>query len=478
MADKKVYKVIDGPLSIRKTANGEGLREKLAQGVEIEGIGETVIEGDYIWVQHDKGWSAFGEADGGETYMQDISDRDPNAPRIFRIWTSRLSIREKPSGTRLAEKLYRKTEISVDPQSRTEVGNYVWWKHDKGWSAECSTNGYQIFMKEVFDKVAATPLDPSKKVKIPEHWKGTFFLQVAQNVKVRGEPSTDPRGLVIRTVKRGKVLECDMDTLIEADYYYWVRHDLGWSAITSIDGKAVFLAEPGTIPGLVAIGPNGPKAEDLPGYQALFTQFPVNLDDTHWFQYFGNNMFAMRKGTAYGYDRYAQGLHAGLDFGNSDKPVPIYAGLEAEYVKTDYPSPNNRKIYLKKDDYIIIYQHIAMAHSFTEGQIITPDTQLGLVEHYSINNGWNHLHFEIRFMKDWIINPLHLFTPELYAQLVKKFKPEKPNTGYQRDFPKSKSNFFYLTETWTKWTTPLEQPMIKLAGPVIGPRGEFDRSEW
>ena len=137
-------------------------------------------------------------------------------------------------------------------------------------------------------------------------------LQVAQSVKVRGTPSTDSRELVIKTIARGEVLQCDMDTLTEANNYYWVRHDSGWSAIQSVNGKTVFLAEPGSIPGLIAIGADGPAAEDLPGYKELFTALPVRLDDIQWFQYFGNNMFALRNGKSYGYDRYSQAYMAGL----------------------------------------------------------------------------------------------------------------------------------------------------------------------
>ena len=80
-------------------------------------------------------------------------------------------------------------------------------------------------------------------------------------------------------------------------------------------------------------------------------------------------------------------------------------------------------------------------------------------------------------MKKWIINPLLLFTEDIYTELITGFNPDKPNTGYKKDFPKSTKNFFYHTDTWSKWVTPLEQPMIKLAGPVIGPRAELDSSE-
>lgn len=475
--EQKRFQVIDGPLSIRDGADGNRKSGSLAQGSEITTYGDPVTASGYLWVQHDKGWSSLGTEDETEMYMLDITDRDPDAPRYFRVWSSVISVRDAANGGRLPDKLYRGTEIEVAPQSRTETGGYIWWQHDKGWSAERNTAGNVIYLKELFDTPDSIPIPEDQKAKIPDSWTGTKALQVANGVKVRGEPSTDPRGLVIRTIPRGEVLQCDMSTLTEADNYYWVRHSLGWSAIQSVNGKTVFLAEPGSIPGLIAIGADGPAAEDLPGYRSLFSRFPVALEDTQWFQYFGNNMFAMRNGKNYGYDRYSQGMHGGLDFGNSIKPKPIVAGLDAEYVKTEYPSANNTRIFLKKDDYTIIYQHITNAHAYQPGDVLTPDSPIGTIEHHSINNGWDHLHFEIRFMKNWIINPLLLFTEEMYTELTGQFDPDKPNSSYKKDFPKSTNNFFYHTATWDKWVTPLDQPMIKLAGPVIGPRGELEKSE-
>lgn len=478
VANQKRYQVIDGPLSIRDSPNGNRKGGSLGQGSEITVTGDAVASGGYLWVNHERGWSALGTSDETEMYMIDISDRDPNAPRRFRVWTSIISIRETANGKRLPQRLYRGTEIESLSSSRTESGGYIWWQHEQGWSAERNSAGTVTYLKEIFATPATMPVPEDQKAKLPDTWKGIISLQVAQGVKVRGEPSTDPRGLVIKTIARGAVLQCDMDTLTEADNYYWVRHDLGWSAIQSVNGKTVFLAEPGSIPGLIVIGSDGPAAEDLPGYRELFTEFPVHLEDTQWFQYFGNNMFAMRNAKNYGYDRYSQGMHGGLDFGNSLRPKPIYAGVEAEFVKLEASRKNNWRIILKKDDYTIIYQHITNPLHFNEGDIVTPQTQLATIEHHSINNGWDHLHFEIRFMKSWIINPLLLFSEENYNQLIARFNPEKANSGYKRDFPKSTKNFFYHTATWDKWVTPFDQPMIKLAGSVIGPRAELDKSEW
>jgi hypothetical protein len=472
MADPKRYKVIDGPVGIRSQGpDGPRTNAQLGQGEEVEVMGDPVEKNGYFWVQHAKGWSAVSTSGDDEVYMLDISDRDPNAPRQFRVWAGQISIRDTANGKRLPEKLFKGTEIQVDPKSRTEAANYVWWRHQKGWSAECSLDGKEIFMKEVFDVPPPVALDPAKKVDLPPYFQGKVFVQLAQATKVRGKPSTDPRGMLIITLTRGKSLEIDMSTLTEADGYYWARHDLGWSAIQSLDGKTIFMAQPGTIPGLPYIGPDGPKVADLPDLKAAVTRMPVDVPDIQWFQYYGNNMWAYTQGKAYGYDRYSQGLHGGLDFGNSLKPgIKVYAGIEGEFVKTEYPKKNNTRTYVKRGDYTFIYQHITNARAFSPGQKITPDTVLADIEHHSINQGWDHCHFEVRYMNDWIINPLLLMTEDLYNQIIAGFKPDKPNESYKQ-IP-SVYNFFYKTDKWTKWATPLDQPMIKLAEKPIGPRYE------
>ncbi|MBC8099147.1 MAG: peptidoglycan DD-metalloendopeptidase family protein, partial [Armatimonadetes bacterium] len=376
--------------------------------------------------------------------------------------------------------------IQVDPLSRTEAGGYAWWQHPDGWSAERATFGSETLMKEATKNADGTfsvlgvgataggtaeqAVDPAKRVELPAHWVGTFALQIAKDVKVRDQPTTDTRATLIKTLKRGLVLQCDLMNKVERDGYYWVKHDQGgWSPIQGIDGKLVFLAEPGTIPGLIAIGPEGPNPKDLPGYGALITKSPVQFDDLQWFQYYGNNVFAYVNGKSYGYDRYSQGLHGGLDYGNSLRAsVPVYAGIEGTYVKSEYKKNNNR-ILIANGDYTFIYQHITNLQSFSPGQVITPDTQLASIEHHSIDNGWDHLHFEIRFMNEWIINPLWLMTPDLLNAMTARFDPLKPNTSWTKT--KSTLNCFYKDDVWgDRWTTLLDQPCLQLTGSLLGPR--------
>lgn len=478
MAEQKFFKVTDGPLSIRKTPDGERIAQKLITGDEIAVPADSRTEaGGYVWWQHGAGWSASNSTKG-EVYMVELEDVDPASPLYFKVTDGPLSVRATPNGDKLASELKDGDTIEVQRASRTEAGNYIWWQHALGWSAERSASGSASFMTLVSDvdpaalaqaaAKAAAAAKP-KRVEIPAHLTGKQFMQVAANVKVRDQPSTNPRGLIIKWIARGEALECDFDTLTEADGYFWVKHDLGWSAIQSVDGETVFLAEPGTIPGLVYIGPEGPVLAELPGYQSLVERLPVALKDIQWFQYFGNNMWAYVHGKSYGYDAYSQGLHGGLDFGNSARAgVPIYAGITGTVSKVDTARAHNWQIWVETGDYVFIYQHIYQIQNIAVGQKVTPDTKLATIQHNSQQGGWDHLHFEVRYLKNWIINPLVLMPEAMVAEIVGKFDPKKPNTDYTK-LP-STYNFFWGTDEWTKWTTPLDQPALKLAGPVIGPR--------
>ena len=125
MADKKIFQVVDGPIGIRMEPNGQLVGLQLKQSDQIEVIDDSVDKDGYIWVKHNKGWSAVSNSDGDEVFMLDISSRPTDAPRVFRVWAQNISIRDSPNGKRLAGKLFRKMEINVDPTSRSEAG----WLH-------------------------------------------------------------------------------------------------------------------------------------------------------------------------------------------------------------------------------------------------------------------------------------------------------------------------------------------------------------
>jgi hypothetical protein len=282
-------------------------------------------------------------------------------------------------------------------------------------------------------------------------------------VRVRDMPDLD--GNMLKWLSSGQSVEVDPDSRTEADGYVWWQHADGWSAERNVDGTAVFLYEPGkvvsapvmrhavaevdvrTVSGDIADG------SALPGRDSLFRRLPVDLDQVVFWQYYGNNVFAhdlWRDGKQW--YRYAQGLHGGLDFGNSaTRGVPIYAGLEGEFYKHDtrYTRPNG--LWVRVGNYIVIYGHVANPRSFQVGQPIGVDTVMGEIDF----GGQNHLHLEVRYKGRWIVNPLLLIPKEMRDAITAKFPPSE--------------RYFYQSSRWTKWQSPLDQPVIKLGGELIGP---------
>ncbi|MFW5708962.1 MAG: hypothetical protein ACOCX5_01955 [Chloroflexota bacterium] len=45
-----------------------------------------------------------------------------------------------------------------------------------------------------------------------------------------------------------------------------------------------------------------------------------------------------------------------------------------------------------------------------------------------------------------------------------KFDPRTLGSGVFR------LNFFYITPRWQQWLTPLDQPVIRRRGPIMGPK--------
>lgn len=491
----KIFKVTDGPLSIRTTPQGTRSGQYLLVGQDVEVQADSRTEaGGYIWWKHSLGWSAERATSGADVYMVETVEQTAEEDRFFKVVDGPLSIRDAANGNRLEAQLAIGTTIEVVPSSRTEAGGFVWWQHDQGWSAEKNSAGTTVYLQEVFKateaesaatrnvdsttSAAPTPPPPPEPEPEPEPQpvstssnglSGQVKMQAKISVKVRDQPSTAANVRVLERLPIGTALTCNMDDVRQASGYYWVQHEKGWSAWKTADGSNVYLVEAGTVPGLVAIGPDGPQLADLPGYQSMITQLPVSIANMTFWQYFGNNTFAYLNGKSYNYDGYSQGLHGGLDFGNYPTAgIPVVAGLEAQFVKIDRSRARNHKVYLKKDDYTIIYQHVTNMVGFTPGQTISPETKIAEIENHA-QGGWDHLHFEIRYKGTWIINPLALMKPELVEAIIKRFNPERANVNYKSSG--SQLEYFYKTASWTQWTTPMDQPVIKLAGPVVGPRG-------
>ncbi len=512
MAEQKLFKIVDGPLSVRNAPGGERINQ-IAIGEQLEVDANSRTEsGGFVWWRHNAGWSAERSLDGAMTFLQAITgaisadtDKSMSDKKIFKADGQDVRIRNLPSlrGTDTLGWIKNGDTVEVDTASRTEADSYVWWQHSAGWSAERKVDGSTVFLTEVqktiapktdettteaatTDKTAASStddaliaatrdvgqtagtssgttsppaVDPAAETKETKVIVGKKRLQANTGVKVRDAPG----GTEIATafLAAGSVIEYDASTTTEAKGYIWVQHQTGWSALRSTDGSTVFFVEPGSVQGLVAIGPDGPDPSSLPGYRTLITRLPVALSDCQWWQYFGNNVFGFTKGKDYGYDGYSQGLHGGLDLGNSSRSgIPIYAGLEADVIDVRKTSPN-LQIWAKNGDYTIIWQHI-INPTVSPGQRLTPDTQIAQIEHSS-QGGWDHLHFEIRYVGKWIVNPLLLMPDDMVNQITAKFNPASPGTT-------GMLKYFYKSDKWNQWVTPLDQPMIKLAGPVIGPK--------
>ncbi len=484
MADIRKFRVISGPLGIRDAANGNRLQQTIATDVVINvGAASRQETGGYVWWQHDQGWSAERDSSGNNIFMIDVTDAAEDQPRTFEVVVAELSIRSSPNGPKLTPKLVKGQRFTTTSATPTETAGFLWWPHSQGWSAQRDIAGKSVYVRELSAAAAtgssaATPPGtptptptppPAPVITAPPQ---IVMLRAATDVRVRTHPSLAPGVSVITTLKRGADLDCDMNTIITADGYVWLKHSLGWSAWKSEDGATVFLLDKSQVPAPAVIGPDGPQAETLPGYKTLIKRMPVDLVDTQWWQYFGNNTFAYVHGKSYNYDGYSQGLHGGLDFGNSLRAgVKIYAGVEGTFVKTETTRARNWRVWIKSGDYMLIYQHIINPTNFAPGQAVTPDTVVAEIEHSSQGGGWDHLHFEIRYDREtWIVNPLLLMPDAMVKGITDKFNPLRPKGTAFATAP-SDLYYFFMNGGYTRWTSPLDQPMIKRGGPVIGPRG-------
>jgi hypothetical protein len=412
-------------------------------------------------------------------------------------------IRDRPAFNGLnAGWVYEGNTINVDVSTRTEAEGHIWVKHIRGWSPERTVSGDDVFLidaeKSAFfqpgethpapeppddarpedttetvpdappkepEKVAVaktteTPkvevkpaVDDDAQAKVVVSAPKTAQLEARATVNIRSKPSANA-SLVDKKLVPGSMVDYDPENEVEADGYVWVEHEDGWSAVRTVDGSSVFLVEPGA-----PVNAGAPTPASLPGYRTLIERLPVSMDATVWFQYFGNNVFAYTDGADFNYDGYSQGLHGGLDFANKKGGIPIYAGVHCQYETLLRRSPN-LQIWTRQGDYTFIYQHITNVRPFEQGQAITPDTVIAEIEPLP----WFHLHFEIRYKDEWIINPLWLMPDALVHQITGKFDPQTPGR-----WP-SDLKFFFKNKRWAKWITPLDQPAIKRRGSLIGPK--------
>ncbi|MFN7210251.1 MAG: peptidoglycan DD-metalloendopeptidase family protein, partial [Aggregatilineales bacterium] len=371
------------------------------------------------------------------------------AGRTFRVINAPLNIRNAPgiNGTRVIG------TFAVD-QTFTEIGEpreadgFRWLQHERGWSAERSLTDGRVFAEVVASEPVTTPPTAARRT-----------LRVNTPVlNIRRAPSLSAPVLGIafsgeRLTETGEPRE--------ADGFRWFQHERGWSAERKLDSSESYAVEVQEMPPISA-----PQRVELPDGTSfapaeLMVRLPVALGQIQWIQYFGNTRFAYNLTTDRNTQRrraylYAQGLHGGVDFGNPNTEVAVFAGMtgrvSAVRLNTDMYAPNF--VMIVNGSYTVIYGHIANV-AVSLGQNVTPDTRIATID--TAHNGANaHLHLEVRYQGQWIINPLLILRAELCQALLSKFD------DYASEF-----------QPFDKWQTPLDQPVLQLSNPaqavVIGP---------
>ncbi len=464
------------------------------QAIRVEPGSRTEADG-FVWWQHGVGWSVERSLDGAQVYLTRVTVKptgplsplpEESAPPaveepaaspapdsaagsdrvVFKVGPQQVRIRKDPtfSGQHVGW-LNPDELVEMQPDSRTEFGGYVWWRHNKGWSVERKLDGLKVYLTHeeaapapaetppaeapetpIFVPASPTPAEPSEE---------TRFIVGRQQVRVRRGPSLQASH--VRWLMPGEEVIVKVDSRTEANGYIWYEHNDGWSVQRSIDGTVQFLFDPEEFANRPdQQGPvfreGLPDVDTIPMRDAMFSRLPLELSQTQWWQYFGNNVFSYNLwARGMKWYSYAQGLHGGVDFGNSVASAPIVAGVTGVFVKRDvnYTKPNG--MWVKVGDYTVIYGHLANPANLTPGAAIAPDTVLGTID----LGGQNHLHLEIRYKGRWIVNPL-LFMPEdMRNSLIGKFPPSE--------------EYFYKDAAWTQWQTPLDQPVLVLGGDLIGP---------
>jgi hypothetical protein len=259
---------------------------------------------------------------------------------------------------------------------------------------------------------------------------------------------------MIKWLDPGTIFDCDGNSRREVDGYVWWQHNEGWSAERNVISSEVYLVDPSVVVDIPAPRTNEPPTTDtLPLRDGVFSQLPVEMGKTLWWQYFGNNVFAQRiwsQGQTW--YKYAQSLHGGLDFGNSrERGVLVKAGVTGTFKFHDRNNTRPNGLWVKVGDFTVIYGHLSNPRLYRVGDPITPDTVMGELEF----GGQNHLHLEVRYRDRWIINPLLLMPDAMRGGLISKFKPS--------------DDYFYKDAGWSQWQQPLDQPVLVLGGPIVGP---------
>jgi len=343
------------------------------------------------------------------------------ASKLFRVVDGPLKIRALPNTTAsfLKQQLQNGEQITVTPESRTVNRGYIWWQHSLGWSAEGSENKSKVFMQEVVADAAQSTV--SVTVASSEGTVTTTAPAAGTTVTVTTAPAAGTTVTVTTAPAAGTMIGP-----VETD------------VVTLLTGAKIHCP-------------------------LLFQKHPVMLDQTTWFQYFGNTPFAFNLSTNANPSMqrmyfYCQALHGGVDYGNSKIHAPILAGVNGVVEKVELGgksySPNFVRVKVGAD-WTIVYGHMGNVVSPAAGQAVTPDTPMGEIE-----GTRQHLHLEVRYKNTWIINPLLFMPVELRTGITNKFS--------------TFAKHFFSAGGWNQWLTPYDQPVLKLSAPdkavLMGPR--------
>jgi hypothetical protein len=483
---QKRFRVATNSLSIRtqpELAHAFLRAATLRRGDEIVADADCWTEQDgFLWWGHGSGWSTEQaltsglrllddltpdveriehppvEAPGSDAAAQSLGPQviealtaspTPAEPTVaikrFRVLSPTLNVRSQPGLTQRAvsASLRAGMEIAVRADAWREVDGYVWWQHSTGWSAERTLTSSQRHMQDLTPEIprvdpnappAPAPTPILIPIPAPDPDGRHRYRVVALGVTIRDEPNTN--AIRVGRLRQGEELLIDPASVVTNDGYTWIRHDSGWSAVRSLDGKEELML----------------NIDLLPLLGRLVQRMPVRLEETDWVQYYGSTSFAYRYGRLYSYHTYAQGLHSGIDLGkfiSSPANPPVFASVEGLFDGRGLKYGPNR-VDVLVGDYRIIYGHIGRPANLPRRAPVGPDAVMGVVE-----NSQRHLHFEIRYRDRYVLNPLLMMPAALAAEFISRFPPSDTT--------------FVKTGTWTRWLTPFDQPVIRLGGEVIGP---------
>ena len=295
-----------------------------------------------------------------------------------------------------------------------------------------------------------------------------FFIVVTSD-GLRTRNAAGLRSVVLpERLREGNVVQVDPASVQDKDGYTWWMQVEGkfWVAEkTAVAGEEPELLmkrfDPSTVRTIAL--PNGGSMQP----QAIIQALPVALEQTVWTQYFGNTRFAYnlsvdrdpRRRTSY---YYCQALHGGIDFGSEALP-DVFSGVEGvvTQVSRNSKSYTPNFVSVKVGRFTLIYGHISdIPAEMKVNDPVHVGTRIGKLARQGAQ-GSPHLHFEVRYDGIWIINPLMVMPDDMVNAFMARF----PNF----------TQYFYSDNGWSKWLTPLDQPVLRLSAKetavILGPSG-------